>query len=34
MSNQRYTMVFGPNVKTVRQDREEERSTWSDDLLA
>ena len=32
-ADQRYTMVFGPDVKTVREDREEERSIWSDDLL-
>ena len=32
-ATQRYTMVFGPDVKTVREDREVERSIWSSDLL-
>ena len=32
-ADQRYTMVLGPDVKTVRQDREEERTIWSSDLL-
>ena len=32
-SNQRYTMVLGPDVKTVREDREAEREIWTSDLL-
>ena len=32
-ATQRYTMVFGPDVKTLRDDREVERSIWSSDLL-
>ena len=32
-ATQRYTMVFGPDVKTVRVDREVERTIWSSDLL-
>ncbi len=32
-ADQRYTMVFGPDVKTIREDREVERSVWSSDLL-
>ena len=32
-STQRYTMVLGPDVKTVREDREVERAIWSSDLL-
>ena len=32
-STQRYTMVFGPDVKTLREDREVERAIWSSDLL-
>ena len=32
-STQRYTLVFGPDVKTLRKDREVERSIWSSDLL-
>ena len=32
-ADQRYTMVFGPDVKTLREDREAERSIWSSDLL-
>lgn len=31
--DQRYTMVLGPDVKTVREDRELERAVWSSDLL-
>ena len=33
MPNQRYTMVFGPDVKTIREDRQPERSIWTTDLL-
>ncbi len=32
-SDQRYTMVLGPDVKTVREDREVEREVWTSDLL-
>ena len=32
-ADQRYTMVFGPDVKTIREDREPERSIWTTDLL-
>jgi len=32
-ADQRYTMVFGPDVKTIREDREAERTIWSADLL-
>ena len=32
-SDQRYTMVLGPDVKTIREDREVERGIWADDLL-
>ena len=32
-STQRYTMVFVPDVKTDREDREVERAIWSSDLL-
>ncbi|MCY3567109.1 MAG: carboxylesterase family protein, partial [Chloroflexi bacterium] len=32
-SDQRYTMVLGPDVKTVREDREVEREIWTSDLL-
>ena len=32
-ADQRYTMVFGPDVKTIREDREVERSVWGSDLL-
>ena len=28
-ADQRYTMVFGPDVKTIREDREAERAVWS-----
>ena len=31
--DQRYTTVRGPDVKTIREDREEERSIWGTDLL-
>ncbi len=31
--DQRYTMVLGPDVKTIREDREAERTIWSADLL-
>ena len=32
-ADQRYTMVLGPDVKTVREDREAEREVWTSDLL-
>ena len=32
-ADQRYTMVLGPDVKTLREDRETEREIWSSDLL-
>lgn len=32
-ASQRYTMVFGPDVKTIREDRERERTVWTSDLL-
>ena len=32
-ADQRYTMVLGPDVKTIREDREEERSIWATDIL-
>ena len=32
-SDLRYTMLFGPDVKTLREDRETEREIWSSDLL-
>lgn len=33
MPNRCYTMVFGPDVKTVREDHEPERAIWTTDLL-
>ncbi len=33
-ADQRYTMVLGPDVKTVREDREVEREIWTSELLA
>ena len=32
-ADQRYTMLFGPDVKTLREDREPERAVWTADLL-
>jgi para-nitrobenzyl esterase len=32
-ADQRYTMALGPDVKTLRVDREQEREIWSSDLL-
>ena len=32
-ADQHYTMVLGPDVKTIREDREEERSIWGTDML-
>ncbi len=32
-ADQRYTMVLGPDVKTIREDREREREIWTSDLL-
>ena len=32
-ADQRYTMLFGPDVKTLREDREPERAVWTSDLL-
>ena len=32
-ADQRYTMVLGPDVKTIREDREAEREVWTSDLL-
>ena len=32
-ADQRHTILFGPDVKTLREDREPERAIWTTDLL-
>ena len=33
-ADERNTMVFGPNIRTITEDREAERAAWSTSILS